>query len=127
MSDHHITPATGFDQEQLFDPKTATGGAQDLLRIVYGLAERAGLPAMPEVGIYESPELNAFATGPTKSRALVAVSSGLLASMDRASLEGVLVPVTAEWNEAMLHAAGFRQVECFWRWMNFAGWLAIRE
>ena len=75
---------------KIIDPRTATGSAQDLLRLVRGLAERAGLPAMPEVGIYESPELNAFATGPTQSRALVAVSSGLLASMDRAGLEGVL-------------------------------------
>ena len=75
---------------KVIDPKTASGAALDLVGIVHGLAERAGLPAMPEVGIYESPELNAFATGPTKSRALVAVSSGLLDSMDRASLEGVL-------------------------------------
>jgi tRNA (cmo5U34)-methyltransferase len=45
----------------------------------------------------------------------------------RLSLEGVLVPVTARWNEELLHAAGFREVECFWRWMNFAGWIAIRE
>ena len=43
------------------------------------------------------------------------------------SLEGVLVPVTADWNEGLLRAAGFRHVECFWRWMNFAGWLAIKE
>jgi len=42
------------------------------------------------------------------------------------SLEGVLVPVTASWNEQMLHAAGFQEVDCFWRWMNFAGWVAIR-
>jgi heat shock protein HtpX len=75
---------------KVIDPKTATGAAADLVRLVHGLAERAGLPAMPQVGVYESPELNAFATGPTKSRALVAVSSGLLASMDRADLEGVL-------------------------------------
>lgn len=44
----------------------------------------------------------------------------------RLSLEGVLVPVTAAWNEDMLRAAGFRQVDCFWRWMNFAGWLAVK-
>lgn len=43
------------------------------------------------------------------------------------SLEGVLVPVTAKWNEELLAVAGFRQVDCFWRWMNFAGWVAIRE
>lgn len=45
----------------------------------------------------------------------------------RLALEGVLVPVTARWNEELLRAAGFREVECFWRWMNFAGWLAVRE
>jgi len=42
------------------------------------------------------------------------------------SLEGVLVPVTARWNEEMLRAAGFNQIECFWRWMNFAGWVAVK-
>jgi tRNA (cmo5U34)-methyltransferase len=45
----------------------------------------------------------------------------------RLSLEGVLVPVTARWNEELLHMAGFRQVDCFWRWMNFAGWVAVKE
>lgn len=44
----------------------------------------------------------------------------------RMALEGVLVPVTAKWNEDMLQAAGFSKVECFWRWMNFAGWLAVK-
>jgi len=53
------------------------------------LAERAGLP-MPEVGVYNSPEPNAFATGPTKNRALIAVSTGLLESMNDSELEGVL-------------------------------------
>jgi heat shock protein HtpX len=75
---------------QVIDPRQAGGAAADLVRTVHALAERAGLPAMPEVGIYQSPELNAFATGPTRSRALVAVSSGLLESMDRGQLEGVL-------------------------------------
>ncbi|MGE5611158.1 MAG: methyltransferase domain-containing protein [Bacillota bacterium] len=44
----------------------------------------------------------------------------------RMSLEGVLVPVTARWNEQLLHSAGFTQVDCFWRWMNFAGWIAVK-
>ncbi len=44
----------------------------------------------------------------------------------RLSLEGVLVPLTAQGNEAMLADAGFRHVECFWRWCNFAGWVAVR-
>ncbi len=45
----------------------------------------------------------------------------------RLSLEGVLVPVTAKWNEELLSMSGFRQVDCFWRWMNFAGWVAVRD
>jgi tRNA (cmo5U34)-methyltransferase len=44
----------------------------------------------------------------------------------RLSLEGVLVPVTAKWNEQLLTAAGFREVDCFWRWCNFAGWVAVK-
>jgi heat shock protein HtpX len=45
---------------------------------------------MPEVGVYDSPEVNAFATGPSKSRSLVAVSSGLMRGMRREEIEGVL-------------------------------------
>jgi tRNA (cmo5U34)-methyltransferase len=45
----------------------------------------------------------------------------------RLSLEGVLVPVTARWNEEMLHHAGFSAIDCFWRWLNFAGWLALKN
>jgi len=44
----------------------------------------------------------------------------------RLSLEGVLVPMTAKWNEEMLHMVGFQKVDCFWRWMNFAGWIAVK-
>jgi tRNA (cmo5U34)-methyltransferase len=44
----------------------------------------------------------------------------------RLSLEGVLVPVTAKWNEELLRSAGFREIDCFWRWMNFAAWVAVR-
>jgi tRNA (cmo5U34)-methyltransferase len=43
----------------------------------------------------------------------------------RAALEGVLVPLTASWNEQLLRTSGFRDVECIWRCMNFCGWVAI--
>jgi heat shock protein HtpX len=75
---------------KVIDPSTATGAEAQLVQTVHGLARAAGLPRMPEVGVYDSPEVNAFATGPTKSRALVAVSSGLLRRMDRFGVEGVL-------------------------------------
>lgn len=45
----------------------------------------------------------------------------------RLSLEGVLVPVTARWNEELLRSAGFVEVDCFWRWMNFAAWVAVKR
>lgn len=64
--------------------------AEWLVQMVHDLAKRASLPKMPEVGIYESPDANAFATGPTKSRALVAVSSGLIRTMNRDQIQGVL-------------------------------------
>lgn len=44
----------------------------------------------------------------------------------RKSLEGVLVPITAKWNEELLRNAGFSKVECFWRCLNFCGWVAIK-
>jgi tRNA (cmo5U34)-methyltransferase len=44
----------------------------------------------------------------------------------RLSLEGVLVPVTAHMNEELLRIAGFSEVDCFWRWGPFAGWIAIK-
>lgn len=44
----------------------------------------------------------------------------------RRSLENVLSPLKAEWNVDMLRAAGFRQVEMFWRCLNFCGWIAVK-
>jgi len=75
---------------QVIDPMTRDSDLQQLVQTIHQLAKAAHLPAMPEVGIYDSPEVNAFATGPTKSRALVAVSSGLLSRMNQDELEGVL-------------------------------------
>ncbi len=75
---------------QVIDPATRNPTEKQLVDMVYLLAQKAGLRTMPEVGIYDSPELNAFATGPTRSRALVAVSSGLLQRMERKEIEGVL-------------------------------------
>ena len=75
---------------KVIDPQTTHGIEGDLLQRVHALARQAGIKVMPEVGIYEADELNAFATGPTQNRSLVAVSSGLLRSMNRQELEGVL-------------------------------------
>jgi heat shock protein HtpX len=74
---------------ELVDGRTGQEEADWLYRTVERLARQAQLP-MPEVGIYNSPEVNAFATGPSKSKSLVAVSSGLLRGMRREEVEGVL-------------------------------------
>ncbi|MGL4751551.1 MAG: protease HtpX [Aeromonadaceae bacterium] len=60
-----------------------------LVTTVQRQAQQAGI-GMPEVGIYESPDMNAFATGANRNSALVAVSSGLLYSMSRDEAEAVL-------------------------------------
>ena len=44
----------------------------------------------------------------------------------RESLEGVLVPVSATWNEDLLKLAKFSHVECYWRQLNFAAWVGIK-
>lgn len=60
-----------------------------LVSTVKRQAQRAGID-MPEVAIYDGPEMNAFATGMNKNKALVAVSTGLLRSMKRDEVEAVL-------------------------------------
>ena len=74
---------------KVIPPDTRDAGEQALVQTVQRLAQGAGIP-MPEVGLYDSDDINAFATGPSKSRSLVAVSTGLLRKLDRPEVEGVL-------------------------------------
>lgn len=60
-----------------------------LMETVARQAQQAGI-GMPEVAIYDAPEMNAFATGMSRNNALVAVSSGLLQSMRQDEVEAVL-------------------------------------
>ena len=60
-----------------------------LTETVRKYSETAGIK-MPEVGIYDSPEVNAFATGMTKNSSLIAVSSGLLQQLTRPEVEAVI-------------------------------------
>jgi heat shock protein HtpX len=75
---------------KVIDPMTSDPQLRWLVSKVHEYSRAARLPAMPEVGIYESPDVNAFATGPSKKRSLVAVSSGLLSRMTKEEAEGVL-------------------------------------
>lgn len=69
---------------------TLEGPHRGIVEKVHRLSRRAGLTEMPEVGIYQSMEVNAFATGRSRNSSLVAVSTGLLSRMNDAEVEGVL-------------------------------------
>jgi heat shock protein HtpX len=75
---------------EIIQPNTGNSTQAELLHMVHHLAKKAGLPAMPEVGIFQSNEVNAFATGPSKSNSLVAVSSGLLNRLGKDEVEAVI-------------------------------------
>jgi heat shock protein HtpX len=74
---------------KLIDGRSGNPDLDWLYVTVSRLAQQANLP-MPQVGYYDSPEVNAFATGPSKRKSLVAVSAGLLQKMRRDEVEGVL-------------------------------------
>jgi len=82
--------AKTFHGVQVIDPQTRDAQELHLLNMVYQIARRAGMQAMPEVGFYSSDDVNAFATGPSESRSLVAVSTGLMNAMSDSEVEGVL-------------------------------------
>ena len=75
---------------QVIDPHTRSTEERELVEMVHRLSKKAGLTIMPEVAIYRSNEPNAFATGPSRSRSLVAVSTGLLNRMNPSEIEGVI-------------------------------------
>lgn len=76
-----------YDIEMITTPSNDTEAA--LQSIVADLAARAQIK-MPELGIYEADEVNAFATGPSKDQSMVAVSTGLLSNMTPAQIRAVL-------------------------------------
>lgn len=75
---------------KIIDPNTMDMNQRQIVQMVHGLAIKAGLRKMPEVGIYDSPDINAFATGPSRNNSLVALSTGLLTRMNREEIEGVI-------------------------------------
>ncbi len=74
---------------QVIDRSSADPTAQWLLSVVAQHARNVGVDT-PEVGIFDSPAPNAFATGASRNKALVAVSTGLLRTMQRPQIEAVL-------------------------------------
>lgn len=74
----------------IINPLQATNAEKKLLSDVHYLARRAGMSDMPQVGIFHSSSPNAFATGPTAKRSLVAVSDSLLSALSEDEVQAVL-------------------------------------
>jgi heat shock protein HtpX len=74
---------------QLIDANTRDPNLRSIYDMIVQLAREAKLPKTPEVAVYEAPDPNAFATGPSKSDALVAFSTGLLRSMNEQEVRAV--------------------------------------
>jgi heat shock protein HtpX len=74
----------------IIDPQNFRNEYEEwLYNTVSDLALKARLPGMPEVAVYDSPEINAFATGASKSNALIAFSTGLLRKADYEAIKGI--------------------------------------
>jgi heat shock protein HtpX len=82
----HLARA-GLRAARITQPRTTD--EQLVYRTVEELAQRLGI-RMPEVWVYDSPDPNAFATGPSKNNAMVAVSTGLLRQLDERAVKAVL-------------------------------------
>jgi heat shock protein HtpX len=75
---------------RLVDEQTRDPQLRQLVAIVHKMTQQAQLSDIPQIGVFDSPEPNAFATGPTKRKSLIAVSSGLLQKMSPKEIEGVV-------------------------------------
>lgn len=75
---------------QIIDLKTPDPHSLALLQMVHVLSKKSGLSEVPEVGVYDSPEVNAFATGASKNHALIAVSTGMIRRLNTDQIEGIL-------------------------------------
>jgi len=75
---------------KLINPQTQDAMEKYLIETVARFAKEEGLSPSIQVGIYQSDEINAFATGPTKNRSLIAISSALLSKMDRNEIKAII-------------------------------------
>lgn len=75
---------------KVIDSQTQNSKERWLLNTLAHLAKKAHFKRVPDLGIYPSDEINAFATGPCRSKALIAVSSQMVRELDEQALEGVL-------------------------------------
>jgi tRNA (cmo5U34)-methyltransferase len=99
---------------------------QRVLHDAYANTQRGGAFVLVEKILGSTSSLNAMMVDLYSLRKREAGYSEEEVQRKKLALEGVLMPVTAQWNTQLLRDAGFREVDCFWRWMNFAGWVGIK-
>lgn len=99
---------------------------QRLVRDCYEALEDDGAMIVVEKVLGDTAQINKFMVDDYHELKAENGYSGDEIERKRLSLEGVLVPVTAKWNEELLRSAGFRQIDCIWRYLNFAAWVALR-
>ena len=97
-----------------------------VLADAYGALRHGGALVLVEKVLGESPLTDALLVAAYYDRKRLHGYSEEEITRKRLALEGVLVPVTASLNEALLDAAGFAQVERVWQSLNFAGWVAVK-
>jgi tRNA (cmo5U34)-methyltransferase len=99
---------------------------QAVVRRVYERTTKGGCFILVEKVLGKSPQLDALMVARHLDMKRTNGYSEEQITRKRLALEGVLVPVTADRNEELLTQAGFQVVDSFWRWMNFAAWVAVR-
>lgn len=75
--------------KQIVPGRERNDAEREMTALITGLCKRAGLETTPEIWIYGSPDVNAFATGPSRSNAMIAFSSALIEQMDQRAIAGV--------------------------------------
>lgn len=75
---------------EIIDRNVTDPRLRNVVDKVYGYAKASGIKTMPEVAVWNSPDVNAFATGPSRNNSLVAVSTGLLEKMTDDEVDGVI-------------------------------------
>ena len=99
---------------------------QDILSNVYKSLNHDGIFLMVEKVLGETSTLNNMFVSNYYGLKIANGYTQEQIDRKRLSLEGVLVPCTNKWNIELLSQAGFRQIDVFWRWMNFVGYIAIK-
>lgn len=100
---------------------------QRVLGKVFAALEPGGCFVLVEKVLSESLEAGKLMTEIYEEKKLAAGYSMEQVNSKKRSLEGVLVPVTARWNAELMAGAGFSSVECIWRNLQFACWVAVKS